>query len=93
MWNSLYSLSLDASRNEIYGAAGRVFEERKTWNPDTDFNKEIWYLAGDAEGRDFRALAGMTKEQVAREMGDYIVEYVNASNRSREERRRRSGNR
>jgi Tol biopolymer transport system component/Flp pilus assembly protein TadD len=53
-----------------------VFAARNAKNPQIDFNKEIWYLAGDAMSAGFSALRGMTKEQVARAMGDYIARWM-----------------
>ena len=62
----------------IYGEAGKVFAARKANNPQPDFNTEIWYLPGDPMSAGFSALRGMTKERVARAMGDFIVRYINS---------------
>jgi hypothetical protein len=76
MANPFDVLPPGASLETICGTAGRLFEQRKWQNQHTDFNTEIWYLAGDAMDRGFPALAGMTKEQVARKMGDAISTYI-----------------
>jgi hypothetical protein len=81
MKNPFDVLPQDASLNTICGLAGRLFAKRKAENRYIDFNREIWYLAGDAMDRDFAALTGMTKEQVAREMGDSISRYLAATRR------------
>src|SRR5436309_3213655 len=78
MTNAFIELPEDASLDTICGQAGRMFAARKANNPQTDFNTEIWYLAGDAMSAGFSALRGMTKEQVARAMGDSISRHVNS---------------
>jgi hypothetical protein len=83
MPNPFAVLPPGASLETICGTAGRLFEQRKWQNKYTDFNTEIWYLAGDAMDRDFAALAGMTKEQVAREMGDAISRYIERKGNAR----------
>jgi hypothetical protein len=88
MRNPFRALPQDASPNTIYGAAGRLFEERTEENRFTNFNTEIWYLAGDAMDRGFDVLKGMTKEQVARQMGNFISMYLGAKSRYNQERRR-----
>ena len=76
MQNPFSVLPQNASLDAICGLAGRVLEKRKAENRYTDFNTEIWYLAGDAMDRGFAAVIGMTKEQVAREMGNAISKYI-----------------
>jgi hypothetical protein len=78
MANPFLTLSPNASLEEICGAAGKIFAQRKAKNQHTNFNTEIWYLAGDALDRGFTALKGMTKERVAREMGNSISRYIDA---------------
>lgn len=78
MRNPFLALPQDASLDAICSAAGTLFEERRAKNRYTDFNTEIWYLAGDAIDRDFGAMKGMMKEQVAREMGNSISRYLDA---------------
>jgi hypothetical protein len=78
MANAFSQLPKDASLDTICGEAGKVFAARKANNPQTDFNTEIWYLAGDAMSAGFSALRGMTKDQVARAMGDSISRHINA---------------
>lgn len=76
MQNPFDALPQDASLDAICGMTGRVLEKRKAENRYTDFNTEVWYLAGDAMDRGFAALIGMTKEQVALEMGNAISRYI-----------------
>jgi len=76
MQNPFGTLSRNASRQEIYGMAGRLLAQRKAENRYSDFNTEIWYLAGDALERGFAPLTGMTKDQVAQEMGNSISRYL-----------------
>jgi hypothetical protein len=70
-------LSKYASFDDIFGEAGRVFAARKAYNRQTDFNTEMWYLAGDVMNAGFSVLRGMTKEQIARAMGNFVSNMFN----------------
>ena len=78
MTNAFIELPEDASLDTICGQAGRMFAARKANNPQTDFNTEIWYLAGDAMSAGFSALRGMTKEQITGAMRDSISRHIDA---------------
>ena len=78
MRNPFSTLPQDASLDAICGLAGRLFEKRKANNRHTDFDTEVWYLAGDAMDRGFDALIGMTKKQVAGEMGTSVSRHLDA---------------
>lgn len=78
MVNAFSQLPEDTCLDTICGHAGKVFAARKANNPQTNFNTEIWYLAGDAMSAGFSALRGMKKEWIARAMGDSISRHINA---------------
>ncbi len=79
MTNPFSALPKDASLATICGAAGRVFEDRSSSNPGTEFNKEMWYLAGDALNNGFYVLQGMTQERVASTMASSVLSHVRAN--------------
>ena len=77
------SLPRSASRFDIYGQAGKIFEELVRDDPGTDyrnpeaFDTAIWYIAEEAQRRGFSALQGMSTQQIASGIGNQIFAYLN----------------
>jgi len=74
-------LPIGASLEVIYGKAGQIFEEQAKEDPEKykdpeAFSKAIYYIAEKAQRQDFIHLRGKSKEEIADEMGDYIIDYV-----------------
>jgi hypothetical protein len=74
-------LPIGASQDDIYGKAGKIFEEQAIGDPDKykdpeAFEKAIYYIAEAAQQRDFIDLRGMSTKTIAREMGNYISRWL-----------------
>lgn len=78
---SFSDLPRGASRTDIYGKAGKIFEEQVRRDPQTDYTQKkafddaIWFIAQEARRQDFINLHGMSIKKIADEMGNYISRY------------------
>jgi hypothetical protein len=87
--NRFSSISLNASKGQIFGFGSRLFQQQREndsrgpsfYDDAEHFNVAVHFIAKEAWQRKFPALAGMTADQIAKEIGDDISRYGDGERR------------